>query len=160
MSTGSRRSSRKRGFTLVEILAVLLLLGVLTGLAIPRFTTTTRDLELANSARNLAKLLTYAQERAIVERVPHQAVFDPVGGRYWLSRLEPQGEQTVSVRIAGRYGRTVAIPQGMTFRFPERPIQFYPDGSSDPFSIELATQTRRFQLSDGVGYVRIQEEKG
>ena len=147
------------GFTLIEVLAILLIVTVLIGLSLPRFSATTQNLQLTSSARSLAKLLTYAQERAIVERIPYQAVFDSTGKTYWLTRVESKGTETASSRIEGRYGRPVTLPSGISFRFPEEPIQFYPDGGSDPFTIELSTEGRRFILTDGVGHVRIQEEK-
>ena len=161
LPTGKSRKSLPDGaFTLVEILAVLLLLGILLGIALPRFSGTTQDFQLVNSARNLAKLLTYAQERSIVERVSYQAVFDARGASYWLERIHEEERRTVAQRIEGRYGRTTTLPTGIEFRFPAEPIHFYPDGTSDPFSIELSAQGRRFVLTHGIGYVRIQEEKG
>ena len=160
LPTGKPRRPSKDGFTLIEVLAVLLVVTILIGLALPRFSTTTQDLQLTSSARNLAKLLTYAQERAIVERISYQAVFDSAGKTYWLTRVESKGTETTGLRIEGRYGRPVTLPSGISFRFPEQPIQFYPDGNSDPFTIELSAQGRRFILTDGVGHVQIQEEKG
>ena len=148
------------GFTLIELLAVLLLIGILIGVSLPKFSATAQDFQLVNGARNLAKLLTYAQERAIVEKVPYQAVFDANGASYWLERIQQKESERVPQRIEGRYGRTTRIPAGIEFRFPEEPILFYTDGSSDPFSIELSAQGRRFILTHGIGYVRIQEEKG
>ena len=160
LQTGKQRRPSKSGFTLIEVLGVLLLVTVLIGLSLPRFSTTTQDLQLTSSARNLAKLLTYAQERAIVERIPYQAVFDVTGRTYWLTRLQSKEAETEALRIEGRYGRMVTLPSGIALRFPGERIQFYPDGSSDPFTIELSAQGHRFILTDGVGHVRIQEEKG
>ena len=148
------------GFTLIELLAVLLLIGILIGVSLPRFSATAQDFQLVNSARNLAKLLTYAQERSIVEKIPYQAVFHTENGSYWLERVQQKERETVSQRLEGRYGRTTRLPAGIEFRFPAEPIQFYPDGTSDPFSIELSAQGRRFVLTHGIGHVRIQEEKG
>ena len=154
-----KRRPRNPGFTLLEVLVVLVLIGVLIGLSLPRFSATTQDLRLVNSARNLAKLLTYAQERAIVERVPYQAVFEAAGARYWLTRLQREGTETAPQPIQGRFGRPTRLPPGIEFHFPEQPILFYPDGTSDPFSIELSAEGRRFIVTHGVGHVRIQEEK-
>ena len=145
------------GFTLIELLAVLLLIGILIGVALPKFSATAQDFQLVNSARNLAKFLTYAQQRAIVEKIPYQAVFDANGASYWLECVQQKERPQ---RIEGRYGRTARLPAGIEFRFPAEPIQFYPDGTSDPFSIELSAQGRRFVLTHGIGYVRVQEEKG
>ena len=154
-----KKGPPNRAFTLLEAVVVLFLIGILIGLSVPRFSSVTQDLRLANSARNLAKLLTYAQQRAVVERVSYQAVFDVQGASYWLVRLE-QGEGEASVfRIEGRYGKIVTLPPGIEFRFPAQPILFYPDGNSDPFSIELSAQGRRFILTHGFGHVRIHEEK-
>ena len=158
-----KRSFLRRGFTLIELLVVLVLVGILIGLTIPRFSDTTRDLQLTNSARNLAKLLTYAQARAIMERAPYQAAFDPAAGRYWLLRPDPEaeaGDEPTFLRIEGKHGRVMTLPSGIDFLFPEQEIRFYPDGTSDAFSIELSSEGHRFILTQGVGYVRMREEKG
>jgi len=141
---------------------VVVLLGIFIALATPRFRLTYSDLELSSQARSLAKFLTYAQERALVERKVYRFEIDPTGRRYWLTvEIEKEGEEEAQfVRIEGRYGRIVQLPPGLSVGFQKQEILFYPDGSSDPFTLSLRNQEgRELLLKNGspFGYVRIEE---
>lgn len=160
MTSPTGKSLRSSAFTLLELLMVMALVGILLGLALPRFASTTQDLRLVNSARNLAKLLTYAQQRAIMERLSYQALFDGAAPSYWLQREHRDGSQSTYERIQGRYGRVTTFPAGIDVRVSEETIVFYPDGTSDPFTIELSGAGRRLRVMPGGGVIRVQEEAG
>src|SRR3989442_10072040 len=65
--TGSdpRRHGSQAGFTLLELLVVTLILMVLVGVSVPQFRRTFRHLQLQVFASDVAKLLTYANRRAV-----------------------------------------------------------------------------------------------
>ena len=52
----------RKGFTFLEILMVVVIMGIFVAMATPRFRETYVQLQLSSQARSLAKFLTYAQE--------------------------------------------------------------------------------------------------
>lgn len=74
------RASRARGFTLIEIMVVLVILGVMTGLAVIRAPGGNRQLD-AEAAR-FAAAIALMSEQAIVRGVPHAV--DVKGAQYRL----------------------------------------------------------------------------
>jgi len=139
-------------------MVVIVILAIFVSLTTPRFRTTYLDLELSNHARRLAKLLTYAQERAVVEGKAYRLQVDPMQRRYWLTTEgEEEGRFT---RLEGRYGRTTQLPIGISLEFEKEEIFFYPDGSSDPFTLSLRNEEgKALILREGkpFGYVRVEE---
>ncbi len=66
----SRRSSGRSGFTLVELLIVVIILGVLAAIAIPQFSTSSEDAKLSALDTDLSHLrnaieLYYHQHKAV-----------------------------------------------------------------------------------------------
>jgi prepilin-type N-terminal cleavage/methylation domain-containing protein len=76
------------GFTLVELILVLAILGILAWTAYPRFAAV-YEIELGAAARRLAADLRYAQGRSISARTVHGVLFEPAAGRYTVFAPDP-----------------------------------------------------------------------
>ena len=78
-----RASSRRSGFTLLEILLVTVILAILLGLVTPRFRNSFDSLQFKNFVLNTAALLRYAHDRAILEKETYRLAFrqNPAGCR-------------------------------------------------------------------------------
>ncbi|QOV90232.1 type II secretion system protein [Humisphaera borealis] len=74
------RSSR-RGFTLIEILGVVVILGIISATIIPQIATRD-DQRAAAAARVVMSDLLYAQNRAVAQQKVHYVVFDVVNKNY------------------------------------------------------------------------------
>lgn len=77
-----RRAVTRRGFTLVEILMVVIILGIAGAVLVPQIGSRD-DLRAAAAARLVMSDLTYAQNRAIAQQKKHYVRF--VGQTYSVS---------------------------------------------------------------------------
>jgi prepilin-type N-terminal cleavage/methylation domain-containing protein len=77
-----RRPSRgQRGFSLIEILAVVIIIGLTLSLVLPNMAAT-RASRLKQHALDIAARLELARERAIVTGIPHRLFIDLGEGSY------------------------------------------------------------------------------
>ena len=74
----------RRGFTLVELLVVLVILSIMSAAALPAFTAARHDPE-ADASDALVALLTQARDRAREQGISVELVIAPRDARYWLS---------------------------------------------------------------------------
>jgi general secretion pathway protein H len=64
------------GFSLFELLVVILIIGLISALVMPRMAATLPGVQLKSTARAVAASLRYARSRAVYESTPYMAVFD------------------------------------------------------------------------------------
>jgi prepilin-type N-terminal cleavage/methylation domain-containing protein len=72
---------RREGFTMVELVLVITLIGILAWIAYPRFAAV-YEIKLDAAARRVAGDLRFAQSRSIGTRRVHGVLFEPAQGRY------------------------------------------------------------------------------
>ena len=158
---------RPRGFTLVEILLVVMLIGLAAGLAVPNFSGSFSSLQLRETAENLGYLMRYAQSRAIIRRQPCRLEFNIDNTKYWITQkgLSLPSQVTgegVFIPIAGRLGRRFDVSRDVTVERGEEFIVFHEDGKIDKARIYLHNKKGKyFTLSteEQSGYVELYEEK-
>jgi general secretion pathway protein H len=121
-----RVPARAAGFTLMEMLVVLVILGLMLGLVLTRGPMRSRRLDLDAAARTLADSLRLARAQAIAR---NQVVSVPVGpGAVWPAGIAaPRLPADIAVAGSGA-------------------IVFAPDGSSSGGTVTLATEGRRVQV--------------
>ncbi|MCK4462842.1 MAG: prepilin-type N-terminal cleavage/methylation domain-containing protein [Candidatus Omnitrophica bacterium] len=153
---GSRNQRNKylTGFTLIELVLVILLISILVALSTPLFRRTFSDLELRNTAFNITKLINYAQEMAIIERTNYKLNFDFKKGKYHLTYLVATEDTPVYEKIEGRHGKTFLVPRGLTLEGKKDEIIFYPDGRSDKVKLNLIDKNGKGYLLRVKGFGR------
>ncbi|MDR7420070.1 MAG: GspH/FimT family pseudopilin [Armatimonadota bacterium] len=112
----------RRGFSLVEALVAVALLGILVLVAVPRLTTP-ESVQVGVPARHLAADLRLAQRLAIARRATYTLEFSPAAPPYaaYVVRREGAGAEPDFPKTFAA-GVTVTGPPQFTFR---------PDGSAD-----------------------------
>lgn len=135
-------------FTLIEILVVIILLGVVAGLAVPNFNSTYEKFLLGETAKDLSFFMRYAQNRAVMKSQNHRLVFDLQDSKYWLEEQENDtdnlSQEEVFAGISGRFGRIFKIPEGIFLETEKTHIFFYPDGKIDKARIYLSDKKKNY----------------
>lgn len=179
MSTGmtSRSSAavhfgsvrRPAAFTVIELILVVLILSILSGLTLPHFSRTRENFALKQQTQDLAHVMRYAQSRAVTKGKEMRLAFSPDFSSYQLTEemegMEgdgPQGAQEAErsfEAIAGRWGRVFPLPASIKIESEEMDIHFYADGSMDKRRISIcrADQCSAISTKEQRGHVRIFE---
>lgn len=115
------------GFTLIEILFVVIILSILIGFSIPQLKNTYDNLQLNNFSKDLQSYMNYLCGQATVTGETIYLTIDNDNKKYWAT-------------VAGDKSRlkTVTIPDGIELVADEKQIAFYPDGSIDKVAIKLS----------------------
>lgn len=104
----------QRGFTLIEIIAVLVLMGVVAAMAVSRSLNGTAEAEVAGAVEVVKNHLRYAQTRAMNADVSWGILFN--GSTYTLQDTDTPTPNTAT--LPGD------LPQGMTFVASVNPVMF------------------------------------
>lgn len=130
-----RASRREGGFTLIEVLVVLAIMGMVAGLVATRGPVRSAGLDLRAAAGEVARTLRLARTQAIAANAAVPVLLDPAAGLYRVgdrpARHVPAGVVLSVVAVVG------AGPPTITFA---------PDGSSSGGRVELASGVRRMQV--------------
>lgn len=116
------RSSK--GFTLIETMVIVALIGVLAGLTIPSFANYLQRQKVIGARAELMTDLQYARSIAIARRTTFRVDFQL--DRYQI--ILPGPDDVI---------RTNAAPDGVTFTADGNP-NFYPWGLSDACNIQVS----------------------
>lgn len=151
------RHDPQRGFTLLEIALVLLILGVAMSFAMPRFRDPSR-LDLSSNVRRLATTFRLLRNEAIMNGHTYRLNYDLDQQRYWIS-IEEGGRNTADLlQNAGPLARPVRLPD--TVAFSDVVLQsigklnqgqvftrFFPDGFVDPTIVHMDNGREAYTLN-------------
>lgn len=163
-----RQRARKLGFTLIELMVVLVLMGILTAMIIPEMRGTYDDALLRSAARKLVNVFNLANSRAITLNQLHRVRLDPRSGRYSVERSLSEREResavapapdiaggngTIDTRITAELRKQGEVPseppdagassgggEDRQRQGGEEVIAFYPDGTAEAGELLLRDQ--------------------
>jgi general secretion pathway protein H len=131
---------RGRGFTLVELLVVLVIIGLALGLVTTSLSRSVSGAELRSAARNLAASLRYTRTQAILKKEEKVFLVDTENRSYTAPDRE-----------------AVALPEGMDVVITTARseltsetvggIRFFPDGGSTGGHVDLVTKGREYRVN-------------
>jgi len=146
---------RRRGFTLLELMVVLVIIGTVMTIAIPRMSDMF-EVTLKSAMRKLAGAVQFCFNESVIKQTPLRLNFDPLTGEYWLTYLATQGNTGEFVVAENDVFEHDQLPNGVFFIDIVTPhdiekrvegddiyIGFYPTGFAERGVIHLGSQDGR-----------------
>lgn len=136
-----RRTSR--GFTLIELVLVMLIIGLLLALVAPSLGGLLRSNQLDSAARTVAAMLKEARTRAASEARPYRLVIDTQESTCWLEVLTTEGFE----RPETSFGKILELDdnllielEGGTTEGDRLMVRVEPDGTGELAQVTLTRE--------------------
>lgn len=134
----SPKTKSALGFTLVEILVVLAILGLVYGLALPVFSRTLDGPRLERAVRALVADLREARSLALARGEPVFVYIQPQIGAWRLENSSDGVDHSIQIRAS--------VPNAWRSADGTHVIGFFPDGESSGGEIRLRLNDRAQQV--------------
>jgi type II secretion system protein H len=152
---------RNRGFSLIEMVVVLVLISLSIALVTPSLSRFSKKVELKATAQKVSGILRYFRSESIQKGRVYQILFDSGTGEIRIRALEGEEKEREGKQEEGKKGteeaaaqeRRYPLPGGIQMKefkipSPEFPsdlptIEFYPTGGSNGGAILLEMQDQK-----------------
>ena len=147
----------------MELMVVLVILGLVASLVVPRFAAASGRAALKSGARDVLTTLGHARSQATAEGRSYRVEMDPSSGEFFMSCFDPEEDsEEPYVPYVGILGGTQRLPTGVSFAHVavgedaggvETPgssdtadtsgkvyIRFSPDGTADQAVVIVASE--------------------
>ena len=157
---------KNKGFSLIEVMVVLILISLSMFLATPLFSGLSKTVELKGAVKKVSAILRYCRSEAVNQGKVYQVLFDPDLREVRVQPIEEKEEEGAKDKSNQK---SYTLPKGVDIRevkaeSPLYPsdysvIEFYPNGGSNGGTIRLDSQDRkgyRIKIDFLTGVVKIE----
>src|ERR1044072_7520429 len=111
----------KSGFTLMELVLVLVVLSVCTLIAAPSLRGFTRSRRLPNAAQEMMNIARWCRVQAITEGTTYRLNLDEEKGRYWITKDDGTGNY---VQVSDPFIQNeTKLPEGIQMTSTIAPVE-------------------------------------
>lgn len=141
VNDGKRHFGPSQGFTLLELILVMVILSTVLAMASPSLRGFFSSRKIHDAAGNILSLMRYARTQAISEGQTYRLNFDSDKGVYWLT----SNAEGAFDELYNEFGREFLLPDDTTVEIEkdndeydtEIYISFYPQGMLESGTITL-----------------------
>jgi general secretion pathway protein H len=153
-SVGSRQADVQRGFSLLELMAVMVLIAIAVTVASVSISNSLGSAKVQAASRDLVAALRYTRGQAIVKREQKTLDVDLEAMSYTVPGKE-------AVKFPDKIEVKLLTAQNELIHEKAGRIRFYPDGSSTGGHISIIAGTREWRVNVGwlTGEVDLEELK-
>jgi len=153
-----------RGYTLIELSLIILLIGVILVFVLPKLDNI-GDTKLRTTARQLAGKIQSLYDESVLKKKPYQIIFDISNRTYTFSQI--RDEETSILSDSGQetslsdkvYIKDIVMETEGKITEGKVAIRFYPDGYVEKNTIHLSDGKKDYTLATAplTGKVKISE---
>lgn len=150
------------GFTLVELMLVITIMGIMLGMLVPNFSPLLQGMTLKHASQAVAQILRYARSVAVERGTAAKVMFDSETGAILLAtEADPINfpgvyqEEALPVAYPREYGTKVKVPmidkRSLFGALEENELTFLPNGSTSDTFIYLMDENERMYTVGIIG---------
>ena len=144
------RLSRSEGFTLIELMVVIVIFGIVSAIALPGFNKFMRSLDLNSQVQRTATTIRVVRQRAITENNNFVLYWDnTIKGWGWWDDDDNDGVKDGMEKYAAPEPLPgwITITNSSTNPFPSDSLSFLPNGSASASGSVIFSNTDGFTRS-------------
>ncbi len=152
-SCRARGARGRGGFSMLELVVVMVLLSVLTAAVVPVYVSSMASVKLRSAQNNFVALVHHVQQSAVMEGREFRLYIDDEEMCYWVSAyLGKEDDEKIFEDIEAEYGTLKYLTEGLEFdrvkarKDRENNAKFigcYPNGACDQVEVVLQDTRRR-----------------
>ena len=140
---------RSKGFTFIELVVVMLILGIIMSITVPRLIKL-EGIHLKSQARRLAVLFPYLYSEAVTTGRSYRVCFDIDKRTYWVEKADAAGQFAKFANVLTRKERLlegiefvdIITPEGVKISEGKVFTYFYPHGFTDNLTIHIRNEQK------------------